>query len=83
VADADPQPLASDAGYLPVETVVKSRQEDYYRVLGRADAARDCSEFLEFMLDAIAESLLQATFIGFTGTPIELQDASTRVVFGD
>ena len=24
-----------------------------------------------------------ASFIGFTGTPIELQDASTRAVFGD
>ena len=25
----------------------------------------------------------KASFIGFTGTPIELQDANTRAVFGD
>ena len=46
--------------YLPVETVVKSRQSDYYRVLGEADQAEDCSGFILFMLDAIAEALQQA-----------------------
>ena len=29
------------------------------------------------------DALPNASFIGFTGTPIELQDASTRAVFGD
>ena len=46
--------------YLPVETVVKSRQSDYYRVLGEADLAGDCACFILFMLDAIAEALEQA-----------------------
>lgn len=46
--------------YLPVETVIKSRQDDYYRVLGEADQATDCSGFILFMLDAIAEALQQA-----------------------
>ncbi|WGZ94372.1 MAG: hypothetical protein QJT81_21780 [Candidatus Thiothrix putei] len=46
--------------YLPVETVIKSRQETYYRVLGEADAAADCSGFILFMLDALAEALNQA-----------------------
>ncbi len=46
--------------YLPVETVVKSRQSDYYRVLGEADKAGDCTCFILFMLDAIAEALEQA-----------------------
>ncbi|MBI2264527.1 MAG: hypothetical protein HYU64_05070 [Armatimonadetes bacterium] len=30
-----------------------------------------------------ADALPHASFIGFTGTPIELQDANTRAVFGD
>jgi len=46
--------------YLPVETIIRSRQDDYYRVLGEADAAADCSGFIQFMLDAIATSLHQA-----------------------
>src|SRR5689334_4742521 len=29
------------------------------------------------------DALPRASFIGFTGTPIELQDANTRAVFGD
>jgi type I restriction enzyme R subunit len=29
------------------------------------------------------DALPHASFIGFTGTPIELQDANTRNVFGD
>ena len=28
-------------------------------------------------------ALRQSSFIGFTGTPIELKDANTRAVFGD
>ena len=29
------------------------------------------------------DALPNASFVGFTGTPIELQDANTRAVFGD
>jgi Fic family protein len=46
--------------YLPVETVIKSRQDDYYRALGEADQISDCSHFIVFMLNAIAEALRQA-----------------------
>ena len=31
----------------------------------------------------LRDALPNATFIGFTGTPIELDDKSTPVVFGD
>lgn len=46
--------------YLPVETVIKSRQPEYYRLLGEADQAADCTAFILFLLDAIHESLQQA-----------------------
>lgn len=61
--------------YLPVETVIKSRQDDYYRVLGEADQATDCGGFILFMLDAIAEALQQAIA---SETPVETL-AKTRV----
>ncbi len=46
--------------WLPVETVIRHRQRDYYAQLARADAASDCSGFIEFMLEAIADSLDEA-----------------------
>ena len=36
-------------------------------------------EFARHMRDALPN----ASFVGFTGTPIELQDANTRAVSGD
>jgi Fic family protein len=46
--------------WLPVETVIRSRQQDYYAQLARADASSDCSGFIEFMLQAIDDSLGEA-----------------------
>lgn len=46
--------------YLPVETVIRDRQGAYYRVLGEADQAADCSGFILFMLDALATALQDA-----------------------
>ena len=46
--------------FLPVETVIKRRQADYYRLLGEADQAGDCSDFIGFLLDAIFDALKQA-----------------------
>lgn len=46
--------------FLPVETVIKSRQQDYYRILSEADKRADCSAFIEFLLAAIHESLEEA-----------------------
>lgn len=46
--------------WLPVETVIRHRQKDYYAQLARADASSDCSGFIEFMLQAIDDSLDEA-----------------------
>ena len=51
------QPLLS---YLPVDTVIKHRQADYYRLLGEADEKSDCTEFIGFLLNAIQSSLKEA-----------------------
>jgi Fic family protein len=39
--------------YLPVETVILERQDDYYRVLAEADKLAEATPFVEFMLQAI------------------------------
>lgn len=46
--------------YLPVEAVIKHRQQEYYRLLSEADAACDCSQFIEFLLQAIESALQEA-----------------------
>lgn len=43
--------------WLPIETVVRDRQVEYYAVLGRCDKAGDSTEFIEFLLDAILAAL--------------------------
>ncbi|KEY57298.1 Fic family protein [Serratia sp. DD3] len=48
------QPLLA---FLPVETVIKSRQDDYYQAFRQADARSDCTQFIEFLLSAIATAL--------------------------
>jgi hypothetical protein len=47
--------------YLPVGTVVRQRQDDYYRVLAEADKRTDATPFVEFMLQALLNAIQQAT----------------------
>lgn len=44
-------------GWLPIETLIRERQEEYYRVLGEADHAADSSVFVEFVLKTIYDAL--------------------------
>ncbi len=60
MANADSESLVADAGYLPVETVIKHRQQDYYQLLTESDQKSDCSAFIEFLLQAIEDSLQEA-----------------------
>lgn len=46
--------------YLPVETVIKQQQSEYYRLLGEADQNTDCTDFICFLLEAIQNSLREA-----------------------
>ncbi|OGQ96509.1 MAG: cell filamentation protein Fic [Deltaproteobacteria bacterium RIFOXYD12_FULL_57_12] len=45
--------------FLPVETVIRDRQEEYYRVLARSDSTGDSTAFVEFLLAAILEALYE------------------------
>lgn len=43
--------------FLPIETLIKERQEQYYGSLGKSDNAGKSTAFIEFMLEIILESL--------------------------
>lgn len=47
------------------------------------EAHRSQYEFEDGFAGHMRDALPNASFIGFTGTPIELRDANTRAVFGD
>ncbi|MCY3747125.1 MAG: type I restriction endonuclease subunit R [Acidobacteria bacterium] len=47
------------------------------------EAHRSQYDFIDGYAHHMREALPNASFIGFTGTPIELKDANTRAVFGE
>ena len=47
------------------------------------EAHRSQYDFIDGYARQMRDALPHASFIGFTGTPIELEDANTRAVFGD
>jgi len=47
--------------YMPVETIVRNRQDAYYASLGQADAQGEATVFIEFMLQALHDTLLEAS----------------------
>ena len=47
------------------------------------EAHRSQYDFIDGFARHMRDALPNASFVGFTGTPIDLQDANTRAVFGD
>lgn len=45
--------------FLPIETLIKERQEQYYESLENSDNTGESTIFIEFMLEVILESLLE------------------------
>ena len=43
--------------FLPIETLVKIRQQEYYKVLSKSDKIGSSTPFIEFMLDIIKDAL--------------------------
>lgn len=45
--------------WIPIETMIKEYQQEYYKMLSQADRENDSTVFIEFMLDIIIETLLE------------------------
>ncbi|WGV99936.1 Fic family protein [Vibrio sp. YMD68] len=50
------QPLFA---YVPVETVIRDKQDDYYQALSESDRISEASPFISFMLKALLTALLE------------------------
>jgi type I restriction enzyme R subunit len=86
--------LAVDAGGVVFTTIQKFLPEergDRHPVLSERrnivviadEAHRSQYDFIDGFARHMRDALPNASFIGFTGTPIELSDKNTRQVFGD
>jgi Fic family protein len=60
-------------GWLPVESLVKDRQDNYYKVLGECDKAADSMKFIEFMLESIRDSLVDISLTEQVGVQVSEQ----------
>lgn len=52
---------------LPVESIIRDRQQEYYKALSTADRAVDATAFIEFMMSAILQAIEEATFTSDQG----------------
>ena len=43
--------------FLPIESLVKQKQREYYNVLGKSDRQGNSTSFIEFMLEIIKDAL--------------------------
>ena len=52
--------------WLPVESMIHDRQDEYYQAINRSNNEAESTVFIEFMLSAIKEALLEAVQVGNT-----------------
>ena len=50
--------------WLPVESMIHDRQDEYYQAINRSNNEAESTVFIEFMLSAIKEALLEAVQTG-------------------
>ncbi|MEY2341910.1 type I restriction endonuclease subunit R [Acidithiobacillus sp. IBUN Pt1247-S3] len=77
--DEDEHPLLSDRSNIVVISDEAHRSQ--YGTKGRFD--EKTGKYVFGYAKHLRDALKNATFIGFTGTPIALEDKDTRAVFGD
>jgi predicted HTH transcriptional regulator len=68
---------------LPIETLIRERQEEYYKVLGECDYSADSGKFVEFLLKAIFDSLCEITDTEQVGEQVTEQVEKLLAVIGD
>ena len=51
-------------GSLPIEELIRSRQQEYYNAFGASNRESDSSAFVELMLEIILDTLRETTVVG-------------------
>ncbi len=70
-------------GWLPIETLIRERQDEYYKVLGECDHSADSGEFVEFLLKAVYDALCEIAATEQVGEQVTEQVERLLGVIGD
>ena len=60
--------------WLPVETIVKEHQQEYYNVIARCDAMGESTLFIEFMLGCLLDAMENYEDVSGTEVQDKVQD---------
>jgi Fic family protein len=66
--------------YLPVETVVRARQDAYYAALSSADHESECSPFVAYMLEALQGALTEAVASSGSSSEKSAEKSSEKIL---
>lgn len=64
--------------WLPIEELIRSRQQEYYDALGKSDRESDSSAFVEFMLEIILDTLRETTVVGNADEAVKKTNPSVQ-----
>lgn len=70
-------------GWLPIETLIRERQDEYYKVLGECDHSADSGKFIEFLLKTIYDALSEIADTEQVGEQVTEQVERLLEVIGD
>lgn len=70
-------------GWLPIETLTRQRQDEYYKVLGECDHSADSGKFVEFLLKTICDALCAIADNEQVGEQVTDQVERLLAVIGD
>lgn len=65
--------------WLPIESIVKEKQQEYYAELNSADKNTDCTGFIAFMLRSISEALNEAALAQKTQVDKEKESSKENI----
>lgn len=69
--------------WLPIETLIRERQEEYYAVLRQSDGAASATPFIEFMLGTIYDTLREVADSAQVGVQVSAQVQAVLSALGD
>lgn len=70
-------------GWLPIETLIRERQDEYYKVHGECDHRADSGQFVGFLLKAIYDALNDVSKTGQVTNQVTEQVERLLNVIGD
>ena len=69
----------AEFAYLPVESIIHERQQDYYAAINRSNETGESTVFVEFMLSAIKASLTEAISVSDAVSDDKPADRRARI----